>query len=70
MVNCNFMPDLRVLQLRPISQPILCLSLSYFGENDLTCIQFVYFDHQEATVVVDITIQFVASAGNKYSVAS
>ena len=38
MVNCNFMPDLRVLQLRSI----LCLSLSYFGENDLTCIHFVY----------------------------
>ena len=66
MVNRNFMPDLHVLQLRPI----LCLSLSYFGENDLTCINFVYFDHQEATVVLDITIQFVASDGNKYSVAT
>ena len=51
---------LRVLQL----QPILCLSLSYF---DLTCIHFVYFDNQEATVVLDITTQFVASDGNKYS---
>ena len=42
--------------------------LSYFGENDLTCIHFVYFDHQEATVVLDITTQFVVSDGNKYSV--
>ena len=48
----------------------ICLSLSYFGENDLTCIHFVSFDHQEATVVLDITIQFVASDGNKYSVAT
>ena len=66
MVKHNFIPDLRVLQLRPI----LCLSLSYFGENDLTCIHFIYFDHQEATVVLDITTQFVASDGNKYSVAT
>ena len=68
MVNHNFTPDLCVLQLRPI----LCLSLGHFGEtmNYLTCIHFVYFDHQEATVVLDITIQFVASDGNKYSVAT
>ena len=65
MVNQNFTPDLGVLQLRPT----LCLSLSYFGENDLTCIHFVHFDHQEATVVLDINTQFVASDGNKYSVA-
>ena len=65
MVNRNFMLDLRVLQLWPI-----CLSLSYFGENDLTCKRFIYFYHQEATMVLDITIQFVASDGNKYSVAT
>ena len=59
VVNRNFMPDLRVLQLRPI----LCLSLSYFGENDLTCMHFIYFNNQKATVVLDITIQFVASDG-------
>ena len=52
MVNRNFTPNLCVLQLRPI----LCLSLSYFGEYDLTCIHFVYFEHQEATVVLGITI--------------
>ena len=67
MINHNFMPDLRILQLWPIA---ICLSLSYFGENDLTCIHFAYFDHQEATVVVDITIQCVESDGNKYSVAT
>ena len=61
MVICNFMPDLRILQL----QPILCLSLSYFGENDLTCIHFIYFKHQEATVVLDIITKFVASDDNK-----
>ena len=33
-------------------------------------VHFVYFDHQEATVVLDRTKQFVASDGNKYSVAS
>ena len=48
----------------------ICLLLSYFGENDLTCIHFIYFNHQEATVVLDITIQFVASDDNKYSVAT
>ena len=56
MVNRNFTPDLHVLQL----QPILCLSLSYFGENDLTCMHTlrfrVHYDHQEATVVLDISI--------------
>ena len=36
----------------------------------LTCVRFVYFDHREATVVLDIAIQFVASDGNKYSVAT
>ena len=38
--------------------------------NDLSCIHFVYFDYQEVTVVLDITTQFVASDGNKYSVAT
>ena len=33
-------------------------------------LRFVLFDHQEATVVLDITTQFVASDGNKYSVAT
>ena len=66
------MADLRVLQL----WPILCLSLTsdlsatWRKINDLTCIHFVYFDHQEATVVLDIATQFVASDGNKYSVAT
>ena len=50
MVNRNFTPNIRVLQLRPIS---ICLLLSYFGENDLTCIHFIYFNHHEATVVLD-----------------
>ena len=67
MVDRNFTPDLRFLQLRPI----LCLSLSYFGENNLTCMHFIeYFEHQEATVVLDITTQFVASDGNKYCVVT
>ena len=58
-------PDLHVLQL----QPIYVIS-ELFWRNDLTCIHFVYFDHQEATMVLDITIQFVASYGNKCSVAT
>ena len=46
------------------------LSANWRKINDLTCIHFVYFDHQEATVVLDITTQFVASDGNKYSIAT
>ena len=63
MINHNFMPDLRVLQLRPI----LCLFLSYFGENDLTCIATLR--QSGATVVLDVATNFVASDGNKHSEA-
>ena len=33
-------------------------------------LRFVHFDHREATVVLDITTQLVASDDNKYSVAT
>ena len=50
---------------------LYCVYLSAILEKMImTCIHFVYIDHQEATVVLDINTQLVASDGNKYSVYS
>ena len=68
VVNRKFTPDLRVLPA-VAAYSYMFISELFWG-NYLKFIHFVYFDYQEATVVLDITIQFIASDGNKYSVAS